>query len=189
MSKYEVKSVVCDYGVFEDNELKLICNSHANALKIKEILETDSDMSKPYVWQDKKIADLEAKLAESENEIKTLICDYESRITKNHELMSWLEHKNEEIKEQLAEKEKEIKNLVLAHFESDTNKPVLTTTQIINQDKISFCIEQLEKVKNEIIPIFCVPGGIYSNLHNEVFKKIDNEIKQLKEKYEKQSQT
>ena len=52
-----------------------------------------------------KISDLEAKLAESENEIKTLICDYESRITKNHELMSWLEHKNEELKQQLAEKE------------------------------------------------------------------------------------
>jgi hypothetical protein len=62
MSKYEVKSVVCDYGVFEDNELKLICNSHANALKIKEILETDSDMSKPYVWQDSKIEELEKAL-------------------------------------------------------------------------------------------------------------------------------
>ncbi|MBR4003853.1 MAG: hypothetical protein IKI95_07400 [Clostridia bacterium] len=62
MSKYEVKSVVCDYGVFEDNELKLICNSHANALKIKEILETDSDMSKPYIWQDQRIAELEEQL-------------------------------------------------------------------------------------------------------------------------------
>lgn len=62
MSKYEVKSVVCDYGVFEDNELKLICNSQANALKIKEILETDSDMSKPYVWKDKKISELEKVL-------------------------------------------------------------------------------------------------------------------------------
>ena len=62
MSKYEVKSVVCDYGVFEDNELKLICNSHANALKIKEILETDCDMSKPYVWKDQRIAELEEQL-------------------------------------------------------------------------------------------------------------------------------
>lgn len=69
MSKYEVKSVVCDYGVFEDNELKLICNSHANALKIKEILETDSDMSKPYVWQDLKIEELEKALELACNKI------------------------------------------------------------------------------------------------------------------------
>lgn len=62
MIKYEVKDVVCDYGVFENGELKLICNSHANALKIKEILETDSDMSKPYIWKDKKVEELENKL-------------------------------------------------------------------------------------------------------------------------------
>lgn len=62
MIKYEVKDVVCDYGVFENGKLKLICNSRANALKIKEILETDSDMSKPYVWKDKKVEELENKL-------------------------------------------------------------------------------------------------------------------------------
>lgn len=42
--KYEVKDVVCDYGVFEDGELKLILNSHANALKIVEILKTDQSI-------------------------------------------------------------------------------------------------------------------------------------------------
>lgn len=42
MSKYEVKNVVCDSGVFENGELKLICNSRLNALLIKDILEVDS---------------------------------------------------------------------------------------------------------------------------------------------------
>jgi hypothetical protein len=42
MSKYDVKSVVCDYGVFENNKLKIIVNSQANALLIKYILEQDS---------------------------------------------------------------------------------------------------------------------------------------------------
>lgn len=55
--------------------------------------------------QSQKIADLEAKLAESEADKKALICDYESRITKEQELMSWLEHNNEELKQQLAESE------------------------------------------------------------------------------------
>lgn len=41
MSKYEVRSVVCDYGVFEEGELKLICSSAKNALLIKDIMEKD----------------------------------------------------------------------------------------------------------------------------------------------------
>ena len=43
--KYIVKSVVCDYGVYErtDNEEKLIviCNSLSNAELIADILNTD----------------------------------------------------------------------------------------------------------------------------------------------------
>lgn len=42
MSKYDVKSVICDYGVFENNKLKIIVNSQANALLIKYVLEQDS---------------------------------------------------------------------------------------------------------------------------------------------------
>lgn len=41
MTKYEVKAVVCDYGIFENGELKLIVNSQANALLIKYVLEQD----------------------------------------------------------------------------------------------------------------------------------------------------
>lgn len=41
MSKYEVKDVVCDYGLYEDGELKFILNSKQNALTIKTILEVD----------------------------------------------------------------------------------------------------------------------------------------------------
>ena len=41
-SRYEVRDVVCDYGVFERGELKLITNSRATALLIKEILDVDA---------------------------------------------------------------------------------------------------------------------------------------------------
>lgn len=50
MIKYDVKSVACDYGIFENGELKIIVNSQANALLIKYILEQD--------LQHKVIADL-----------------------------------------------------------------------------------------------------------------------------------
>ena len=43
MEKYEVKDVVCDYGVFKDGELiaELILNSRRNALQIADILNAD----------------------------------------------------------------------------------------------------------------------------------------------------
>lgn len=42
MSKYEVKSDGCDYGIYENGNLRLFVNSQANALLIKYILEQDS---------------------------------------------------------------------------------------------------------------------------------------------------
>ena len=47
MARYEVKDVVCDYGIYEESELVLILNSRANALMIKEILEDDDKTGFP----------------------------------------------------------------------------------------------------------------------------------------------
>lgn len=41
MSKYDIKAVVCDYGIYENDELKIIVNSQANALLIKYVLDQD----------------------------------------------------------------------------------------------------------------------------------------------------
>lgn len=41
MTEYEVRDVVCDYGVYEDGELKLILNSRRIALQIVELLKED----------------------------------------------------------------------------------------------------------------------------------------------------
>ena len=41
MAEYEVRDVVCDYGVYEDGELKLILNSRRIALQIAELLKED----------------------------------------------------------------------------------------------------------------------------------------------------
>ena len=199
----------------------------------------------------RQFVDLEAKLAESEEDKKALICDYESRITKEQELMSWLEHNNEELKQQLAEKdeqltngcdkclgehhdltekvlelskqlaekdhtietliedsgaskeflkkqlavkEKEIKTMqessdknidYLIEFASliedqkDCNRMLKALERVRtgkkyivdkeHQDKISFALEQLEKVKE------------YWLKHEDVSYYIDNQIKQLKE--------
>ena len=41
MAECEVRDVVCDYGVYEDGELKLILNSRRIALQIVELLKED----------------------------------------------------------------------------------------------------------------------------------------------------
>lgn len=51
MSKFEVRDVVCDYGIYENGELKLILNSRGSALKILKILEFDNSLineARPY---------------------------------------------------------------------------------------------------------------------------------------------
>lgn len=42
MSNYKVKDVVCDYGLYEDEELLYIFNDRENAELVKSILESDS---------------------------------------------------------------------------------------------------------------------------------------------------
>ena len=39
--EWTVEDVVCDYGLFENGELKLILSSKRRALEIKKILEED----------------------------------------------------------------------------------------------------------------------------------------------------
>ena len=73
------------------------------------------------------------------------------------------------------------------------NRFDITSIDLTNQDKISFCIEQLEKVKellntdfeSTISWIDSYEDGEYLNSmaynHNNTIKIIDNQIKQLKE--------
>lgn len=44
----EVRQVVCDYGVYQDDNLICICNSERNAYLIKDILDKDNDSRKQY---------------------------------------------------------------------------------------------------------------------------------------------
>ena len=109
-----------------------------------------------------KISDLEAKLAESEKKYAELFCrniELETLYSQKTALLSFykdtdLVEENKQLKQQLAEKD---------------------------QDKISFAVEQLEKVKNYMITdekdMF---GANYLMNSGYVFEYIDNQIKELK---------
>lgn len=54
---YEVRDVVCDYGVYENGELKLILNSKRIAEKIVQLLKEDEHNHRelnPIDWSDTK---------------------------------------------------------------------------------------------------------------------------------------
>lgn len=78
MSKYDVKAVVCDYGIFENDELKIIVNSQANALLIKYVLEQDSQHKVV-------IADLLEKMSKKKRKFRAMTnAEFCDKWRKNH---------------------------------------------------------------------------------------------------------
>jgi len=139
-NKYEVKSVVCDYGVFEDNELKLILNSRANALKIKEILETDGDMSKPYVWKDKRTEELEKENQKLKNDLKGACQKYHAKCDY---LQKQLKERSKQIIEKIIDKYNLNRKPITDCF-GDTSFGYAT----INADKLKEFLDNLLKEFN-----------------------------------------
>ena len=114
------------------------------------------------------ITDLEAKLAESEKKREYLFssnCDYVSQI--------------EELKQQLAEKEEEIEYLKgttvsIENFENAISE--------LDQDKISFAVEQIEQLRHDIWTNQTDDG--YTDMQVDLYDlndTIDVRIMQLKE--------
>ena len=108
------------------------------------------------------ISDLEAKLAEKDAELKKWSTQY-ARAYVNRQ--NCLIAEKVELQKQLADKDKEIEYCNDFH----------------NQDKISFAVKQLEKVKNYIITdekdMF---GANYLMKSGYVLEFIDNQINELK---------
>jgi predicted RNase H-like nuclease (RuvC/YqgF family) len=110
------------------------------------------------------IEELKAKLAESEIRSKESEIFYKREINRR-------DTKLRNIKQQLAEKEKEVEELKNIHIYDKTIEMFSKGLAQKNQDKISFAVEQLEKVKDSVQAF----DGI------ELIGFIDNQIEQLKE--------
>ena len=84
----------------------------------------------------------------------------------------------EAIEEFWVDKIKDIDNKLKLHFENLEEK--------VNQDKISFAIEQLEKVKENIkktpITDFDLSGNFEKMYKQDAIRQIDNQINELKGK-------
>lgn len=169
-----------------------------------------TDMWNKMIEQQDKIADLEAKLAESEK--KAYSRGHSQRDIANEIKLNALredvankEKRIVELKQQLAEKEKEIATLEvmlaenknelkeLQEFKVGDDEYDLTDTDarfslqcdLLNteQDKISFTIDELEKVKDYFIEGYAVCKN-FSDFYWNFTEQIDNQIAELTHQHE-----
>ena len=159
----------------------------------KEVRDDFVKMSKMLEEKDRQLADLEAKLAESEEKCKKAYQEglLQKQFDKDMEI--------EQLKQQLAEKEKELKQikLDLGMFKSvnefineygikKAREVLLQTEKTKRQDKISFTTEQLEKVKKEFNErkleyiTMETKTHIYGLRIDRINELIDNQINELK---------
>lgn len=146
---------------------------------------------------EQQISDLEAKLAEKE-EINKLANEQLEDMERSK--LAW-ENKYFKLEKQLAEKDKDIKYLKESYYMIQDEKDhyagqclnlqdrIEELEKIINesfhnQDKISFAVEQLEKVKKDIDCYMAIrEGDLPYNIEClllDFADKIDNQIKELK---------
>ena len=155
-------------------------NKRVNPFKLKlHLLECEADE------KDKKISDLEARLAESEHRNEQLVDALNGEVFINYKLPM----ENAQLKQQLAEKKKEISEYV--KIVDDLHKQLSDKCDFCDkthrQNKISFAIQQLEKVKKEFNErkleyiTMETKTHIYGLRIDRINELIDNQIKQLKE--------
>lgn len=158
MSKYEVRYVGDWISYIYDNETK------------ESVRISNEDFVRLLNKQDKQISDLEAKLVESnESHHKNIVELTKMEIEKDRKI--------QELKQQLAEKEERyVQSLIKLEKEYDEQlekqaKIHYRHLKEKDQDKISFAVEQLEKVKNRIQEDFD---------YDDLMYWLNNQIEELK---------
>ena len=168
----------------KEMEIKQECCNIWNNLKDK------TSMIDCLIESKQQIADLEAKLAEKERDFDLLM------LSKNEEINEWIavrDDKNkvidrqtdkiQELKKRLAEKDKEIEKL--QHYNDRLAQGIYHSygehfISKVKQDKISFAVEKLEKVKEKALHFYVNDTPKLTGFYIDV-NEIDNQIKQLKE--------
>lgn len=179
----------CDFAIKEDNMCfeyvslddkdKTIADLEAKLVeKDEQIKRRIAVYEKQFIEQTNENYELEQQLAEKENTITNLIEDSNASKELLKKQLNEQAGLCEEFRFQLAEKDKEIEylNKQARKFNNEAQKYFEDAycNDTIYQDKISFAVEQLEKVKE-----FLYSGYAVDN--EEIEKEINNQIKELKE--------
>lgn len=165
-------------GEISDNHIHLL-NKQAEQISELEAKLAQAKMNESFEKEKKEnafkfIEELKQQLAEKDKAIENWQTMYESVVQTCHNDKEEIERLNK----LFAEKEKEIhwKNCDMAGAEATIEELKIKIIDL-NQDKISFALEQLEKVKELLYPELRFDYSLYLR----VTHKIDNQINQLKE--------
>ena len=153
-------------------------------------MSLDRKFLKAQMFYEKEISDLEAKLAEKDKQLEKLKSENHALISDNaykEADMFEFNSRIEQLQKKLTMKEKELENYKLCKCVNCTNEYEFMLEGLVedlekeldkaDQDKISFAVEQLEKVKELLYAELRFDYSLYLRAMHE----IDNQIKQLKE--------
>lgn len=134
---------------------------------------------------EKKISDLEAKLAESKKSEETYKSMFEIGVENNHSILKEIE----QLKQQLVEKNKLLREKIGSLKTTDFVRLCLDCGFMIdakdkdNQDKISFALEKLQETKDLILKkcFNTIDKGVVVRYY-EIYHIFDNQIKAIKER-------
>ena len=140
-----------------------------------------------YEWQGK-VADLEAKLAESEEKCNKQWLEIQAETHQIQMLEQDIKRIKKELKQQLAEKEKEIEVLKLDYdFVAKQYKELMRIGDFVieqkDQDKISFAVEQLTEIRDYVKNCWSL-DTTEGKVRLDIAKKIRLKIEQLTHQHE-----
>ena len=165
-NRYELFSTDGKYEYYKDTKTGLVgCN----------FVETMNMLDFQISNLEAKLAELKEQLAKEQKHISRL-----KNMNKSHdEAVGRLTEENNQIKQQLAEKDEEIAYLTkqVKRFNNEAQKYFEDAycNDFHNQDKLSFAVEQLEKLR---VNLHLLHTDRYLKL---IDKEINNQIKKLKE--------
>ena len=142
--RYYYKEYAGDYDILDRNDK----NAYYGAISRDE--EDAQNLINLLNQQSKQIKELEEENNFLEKRNEELMIDRRDICLERNDIFE----ENQQLKQQLAEKEKEIESY--KHFKitigtMENNQVDISSTTYADQDKISFALEQLEKVKNIIL--------------------------------------
>lgn len=167
-----------------------------------KLYDTRQECEKHFVFEinyelDNNVADLQHRLevankmgrdAEKENQqLKALlkateVTDIHNELADLQINNEWLESENQQLKQQLAEKDEELAYITkqAKKFNNEAQKYFEDAycNDFHNQDKISFAIAELEKVKGKALHFYVNDTPELTSFYVDV-KEIDNQIKRL----------
>ena len=129
---YEVRDVVCDYGVYENGELKLILNSKRIALEIVKLLEEDERIEK--------LNNIPAEVVKVE---------IEGLEETRYELACIIDELREE-RERLLQKLQQAKSEAIKEFARELKCGVPQETGVIRCKDIDDLVKQMTEVKENV---------------------------------------